>query len=90
MASAPAFTVQPLAPPTTRSIKGSCGTVGNDEDLEGGALECMALGDAINLLLRRAGVCVDENGNWDDELPFQFTEHIPDTRKKPIVDFGYC
>jgi hypothetical protein len=42
------------------------GGVGDDEDFEGGALERMALGDAINLLLYWAGVGVDVkvDGLW--------------------------
>ena len=37
--------------------------VGVDEDVEGGAIEGVALGDAINLLLHRACVGVDEDGD---------------------------
>jgi hypothetical protein len=38
------------------------GTVGDNEDFEGGVLERVALGDAVNLLLHRAGVGVDVDG----------------------------
>jgi hypothetical protein len=39
------------------------GAVGDDEDFEGNAFERMALGDAINLLLHRAGIGVDLDGD---------------------------
>ena len=49
-----------------RRIARHCdGAVGDDEDFEGGALERVALGDAINLLLHRAGVGVDVDGDRD-------------------------
>jgi hypothetical protein len=38
------------------------GGVGNDKDFEGGAFQGVALGDAIDLPLHRAGVGVDGDG----------------------------
>ena len=43
--------------------------VADDEDFERSALERMALGDAINLLLHRAGVGVDVEGDHPARLP---------------------
>ena len=45
------------------------GAVADDEDFEGHTFERMPLGDAINLLLHRGGIGVDEDGNHFCENP---------------------
>jgi hypothetical protein len=44
------------------------GAAGDDVDFEGGALERVAFGDAINLLLHRAGVGVESYGLWHQKI----------------------